>query len=247
MHDWPDMTHAIMAASGNAELKSASSSTMWADLPPSSSSAFFTVAAPAARIARPVAVDPVKVIMSTRGSADNADCLVVDLAPCGSQLGVVHAGVDQVGEVLAMLGPVLDFLDRALDLAPAHRDRAADLGDQDPPQPLLVAVQRIVQLGQAVVTEVEIARPVGLVERAPRRADGTFHVGDGGVGRLTDHLFAGRVDHVEHRTAARMLEVAVDQHPLVAGQHTRISLHTCHLTSRYQRAGAGVSMVSGRS
>ena len=45
---------------------------MWADLPPSSSSVFFTVAAPAARIARPVAVDPVKVIMSTRGSADSA-------------------------------------------------------------------------------------------------------------------------------------------------------------------------------
>ena len=68
----PDITHAIIAAIGSAELKSASSSTMWADLPPSSSSVFFTVGAPAARIARPVAVDPVKVIMSTRGSADNA-------------------------------------------------------------------------------------------------------------------------------------------------------------------------------
>ena len=68
----PDITHAIIAAIGSAELKSASSSTMCADLPPSSSSVFFTVGAPAARIARPVAVDPVKVIMSTRGSADSA-------------------------------------------------------------------------------------------------------------------------------------------------------------------------------
>jgi len=41
-------------------------------LPPSSSKVFFTVGAPAARTARPVAVDPVKVIMSTQGSADNA-------------------------------------------------------------------------------------------------------------------------------------------------------------------------------
>ena len=72
MQLWPDMTQAIIAAIGNAALKSASSRTMWALLPPSSSSVFFTVAAPAARIARPVAVEPVKVIMSTRGSADSA-------------------------------------------------------------------------------------------------------------------------------------------------------------------------------
>ena len=191
MQDWPDITHAIIAAIGSAELKSASSSTMWADLPPNSSSVFFTVGAPAARIARPVAVDPVNVIMSTRGSADSAaptslaldtttlntpggdvgllgddaavltarprgelsglehdgvarhqrghglgdveverhvprrdradhaDGLVVDLAPRRAQLGRVHAGVDEVLEGLAVLGPVLDLLDRALDLAAA--------------------------------------------------------------------------------------------------------------------------------
>src|SRR6267378_6513340 len=72
MQLWPDITHAIIAAIGKAELKSASSSTMWADLPPNSSSVFLTVDAPAARIARPVAVDPVNVIMSTLGSADSA-------------------------------------------------------------------------------------------------------------------------------------------------------------------------------
>ena len=31
----------------------------------------------------------------------------------------MHAGVDQVVEVLAVLGPVLDLFDRALDLAAA--------------------------------------------------------------------------------------------------------------------------------
>ena len=68
----PDMTQAIMPAIGRQAPKSASSQTMWVDLPPSSSRVFFTVGAPAARMARPVAVDPVKVIMSTRGSADRA-------------------------------------------------------------------------------------------------------------------------------------------------------------------------------
>ena len=41
---------------------------MLADLPPSSRNTFFTVSAPLAMMRRPVAVDPVKVIMSTRGS-----------------------------------------------------------------------------------------------------------------------------------------------------------------------------------
>ena len=72
MQLWPDITQAIIAAIGRHAAKSASSSTMCADLPPSSISVFFTVGAAAARIARPVAVEPVNVIMSTRGSADNA-------------------------------------------------------------------------------------------------------------------------------------------------------------------------------
>ena len=46
---------------------------LWPDMTQANSSSdFFTVDAPAARIARPVAVDPVKVIMSTRGSAASA-------------------------------------------------------------------------------------------------------------------------------------------------------------------------------
>ena len=46
----------------------ASSRTMLADLPPSSRNTFFTVSEALAMMRRPVAVDPVKVIMSTRGS-----------------------------------------------------------------------------------------------------------------------------------------------------------------------------------
>ena len=73
-----------------------------------------------------------------------------------------------------------------------------------------------------MVAEVQIARPVGLVERPARRADCPFHVGDGAVGRLTGDLFAGRMDDVECRATAGGLQFTVDQHPLVAGQHTRL-------------------------
>ena len=134
----------------------------------------------------------------------------------------------QVLEVAAVLGPVLDLLDRALDLAARHGDRAADLGDQDPAQPLLVALQRLVQLRQAVVAELEVARPVRLVERPPRRADRALHVRDRAIGGLPGDLLAGRVDHVEYRAAAGELQFAVDQHPLVAGQHARLGLHSRH-------------------
>ena len=51
-----------------AAATSASSSTIAADLPPSSRKTFFSVGAAAAMIARPVAVEPVKETMSTRGS-----------------------------------------------------------------------------------------------------------------------------------------------------------------------------------
>ena len=84
------------------------------------------------------------------------------------------------------------------------------------------------QLGQAVVAEVQVARPVGLVERAPRRADRALHVVDRAVGGLAGDLFAGRMDHVELRAAAGVLQLAVDQHPLVAGQHPCIALHARH-------------------
>ncbi len=129
-----------------------------------------------------------------------------------------------------MLGPVPDLLNRALDLAAGHRDRTADLGDQHPPEPLLVALERVVQLSQAVVAEVQIARPVGLVERPPGGSDGPLHVGDGAVGGLARDLLAGRVDHVEFRTAVGELQFAVDEHPLLAGQHPGFVLHGGHFS-----------------
>ncbi len=146
----------------------------------------------------------------------------------------MYTGVNQVLEVLAMAGPVLDLFDRALDLAARHGDGTTDFGDQNPTQPLLVLLQRLVQLGQAVVAELEITRPLAGVECPPRRADRPLHVRDGAVGGLPRDLLAGRVDHVECRAAARQLQLAVDEHPLVAGQYARLGLHSRHGRSALQ-------------
>ncbi len=52
---------------GTIDARSASSSTRLIDLPPSSRNTGFTVAAAASMIRRPVAEDPVKATMSTKG------------------------------------------------------------------------------------------------------------------------------------------------------------------------------------
>ena len=65
---WPPWVQQPKAAPPTAEPMSAtSSSTMWADLPPSSRKTRLMVSAPAAMIRRPVAVEPVKLTMSTSG------------------------------------------------------------------------------------------------------------------------------------------------------------------------------------
>ena len=45
---------------------------------------------------------------------------------------------------------------------------------------------------------------------------------------LIDDFLAGRMDHVELRTAVRVLQLAVNEHPLVTDQHTRFALHSRH-------------------
>lgn len=52
------------------------------------------------------------------------------------------------------------------------------------------------ELGQAVIAEVEIAGPVGLVGRPPRGADRPTYVLDSAVGGRAGDLFAGRMDDI---------------------------------------------------
>ena len=117
--------------------------------------------------------------------AHDTDGLVVQFSAGRSEVGLVDAGVDQVVEVATVLGPVLDFGDRLLDLAAGHADRAPDLGHQHAAQPFLVPVQRVVQLHQTVEAELDVPGPVRVLECPPRRADRTLHVDDRGIGCLT--------------------------------------------------------------
>ncbi|SKV53481.1 Uncharacterised protein [Mycobacteroides abscessus subsp. massiliense] len=70
-HPWPACIAVVNAETEQAAARSASSSTMNADLPPSSRNTFLTVAAASVMTARPVAVEPVNDTMSTRGSVDS--------------------------------------------------------------------------------------------------------------------------------------------------------------------------------
>ena len=96
----------------------------------------------------------------------------------------------------------------------------------------LLRLQRVVQLGQAVVAELQIARPVGRrrTPAAPRRPRAPCPSTVPSVAWPAT-CFAGRVDHVERRAAAGELQFAVDQHPLVAGQHSGFVLHAGHALS----------------
>ena len=64
----PALTQIVLPAAAASVAMSASSSTIWADFPPSSSTSRFSVPAAMAAMRRPLAEDPVNVIRSTRGS-----------------------------------------------------------------------------------------------------------------------------------------------------------------------------------
>src|SRR5262245_1240980 len=66
----PPWTH-VIAENGSTAARSASSSTTLADFPPSSRKTFLTVTAARSITRRPVAVEPVKVTRSTRGSVES--------------------------------------------------------------------------------------------------------------------------------------------------------------------------------
>ena len=67
----PPWTQTVQAMDSLAS-KSASSSTMSADLPPSSRKSRFSVGAPFSMMRRPTAVEPVKEMRSTRGSVTSS-------------------------------------------------------------------------------------------------------------------------------------------------------------------------------
>ena len=91
-------------------------------------------------------------------------------------------------------------------------DRTAHFGDEFGPQFLLLALDRGLELQEALLAERVVGRPVGLVEGASRGRDGALHVLDAGVGDLAQHLFGRGVDVVEPLPGRRLDELAVDEH-----------------------------------
>ena len=132
---WPAWMHTLNAVSAAAAARSQSprsqsSSTIAADLPPSSRKTFLVVAAALAMTSRPVAVEPVNETRSTRGSA-------VSCRPASGRLlvttlttpaGISVCSATQPAQLGAGPGRVRGRLehDRA-----AGRERRAELGQGD--------------------------------------------------------------------------------------------------------------------
>ena len=125
-HPCPAWMHTVKAVPAAAAATSVSSSTIEADLPPSSRKTFFRVGAAAAMIARPVSVDPVNETMSTRGSevsweATSLERGITTLStPAGMSVrsatrrpssaatqGVSGAGLSTTVQPAARAGPIL--------------------------------------------------------------------------------------------------------------------------------------------
>ncbi len=130
--------------------------------------------------------------------------------------------VDRLGQIGAPV-ELVDQLDRVPQGA-VERDvelvcvgghaRAPHLEDQLLAQGLPVLLERVLQLGQALLAPRAVGRPVGLVEGAPRRVDGAVHLVGRRVGHLPDNLLGGGVDVVERLARVGADELAVDEHPL---------------------------------
>ncbi len=63
--------------------------------------------------------------------------------------------------------------------------------------------------------QLDVGRPVGVVEGAPGRADRRVHVIDGGVGRDAERLLGGRIDRRERAPAASH-QLSVDEQTTLA-------------------------------
>ena len=97
-------------------------------------------------------------------------------------------------ELVDLLGrPGEGLGERRVELRAVGRHaRAADLEDELLAQLLLLGLERLVQLLEALLAEGVVGRPVGLVEGAAGGVDGALHLGRRGVGDLADDLLGGR-------------------------------------------------------
>ncbi len=135
--------------------------------------------------------------------------------------GLVASGRSSHRVLVDELGRVAQgVLERDVELWPVgEHPRAADLQDQLLAQLLLLGLEAVLQLLEAVLAERVVGRPVGLVERPAGGDDGLVHVGRRAVGDLAEDLLGRRVDVVERCARCRLDELAVDQHPRFRMHH----------------------------
>ena len=114
---------------------------------------------------------------------------------------VLHAAALDVAEVLGhriglqQIGVVADDVDRRVQLGTlAERLGGADLRDGERGKLVAVVDQGPMKLIEAADPKLAVRRPVGGVERAPRRSNGRLGVTDRRVGSVTEHGTGRGVD-----------------------------------------------------
>ncbi len=93
-----------------------------------------------------------------------------------------------------------------------HEDGCPDLGHQLRPQELLLLLESGLQLGEALLAELLVRRPIGLVEGLPGGGDGLVHVVVAGVGHQSEELLGGRIDVLEGLARPGLDQLAPDEH-----------------------------------
>ena len=147
-----------------------------------------------------------------RDRGDDTDGLAPDGPPGrdAHRLGHAEIGLPLVG--LGEVGRPAQSLDRHVVLrAGGEERRRPDLGGGQRAHLLAVVDERLVQLAHAAHPQLEVRRPVGLVERAACCGDRGVDVLGRGVGCVADVLAGGRVEDRVRRAVARLDELAVDQ------------------------------------
>jgi hypothetical protein len=105
------------------------------------------------------------------------------------------------------------------------RPRSAGLVHEDVGDLVLVGDQRVVQLVQASLPQLHVARPVGRVEGAACRGNRPADIADSRISGDTEHLFRGRRLRLVSAAALGFGQFTVDQQPLFVPHLPEISLH----------------------
>ena len=178
-----------------------------------------------------------------RDRGDDADRLAVDRAPAGDahrrgdpEVGLPLVGLRQVGD------PPQPSTGASKPAAPIMKSGIPTSARGQRLEVVGRGEQRLVQLAQAAHPQLEVRRPVGLVERPPGGGDRGVDVGGGGVGRLADLGAGGRVEDRVGRPVARGVSL-----PSTRSCAGAVSGHPGSWVTNSPASTGGGQTVDGRS